>query len=131
MGLRFELQRSFFLILLLSACASKPARYCTEIGQPAREVSAPYVIGDRQCFIKKDRDGSLIKHGPYREWFLNGHPALEGEYNEGRKSGKWIEWDESGKKISERWFEEGVETPTRTTKAVSTIPIQRPDRKLR
>lgn len=131
MTLRFELQRWFLLILLFSGCASRPEHFCTDKGQPAREVPAAYLIGDKQCFIKKDRDGTLVKHGPYREWFPNGAPAVEGEYSEGRKSGKWIEWDESGKKLSERWFEDGVETPTRNTKAASRVPTQRPDRKLR
>ena len=50
------------------------------------------------------------------EWFPSGKPALTGEYKDGKKTGKWNEWDESGKKLSERWFEEGVETLTRGEK---------------
>lgn len=102
------------LTLLLASCASGPRHPCLDGGQPAREK--PFK-GDRQCAQRKDPAGKYINEGPYTEWYPSGHRALFGEYKDGKKSGKWIEWDEKGKKLSERWFEDGVETPTRDQKS--------------
>jgi antitoxin component YwqK of YwqJK toxin-antitoxin module len=107
----FTLLFSFFCFF---ACASGPRKPCTDGGQPPREK--PFNLkGDRQCTQRKDRTGKYVNDGEYTEWYPNGARALLGEYREGKKTGKWIEWDESGKKLSERWFEDGVETPTRET----------------
>ena len=56
-----------------------------------------------------------VNEGIYREFYPGGERALQGEYKNGQKSGTWTEWDESGKKISEHYFVEGVEVPNRTS----------------
>lgn len=128
-----EWVKAALFVFMMTGCALKPIRYCSESGQPAREHSPVDPIGNKRCSIKKDAQGQVIKDGPYLEWFPNGEPALLGEYSDGKKSGKWIEWDASGNKISERWFEDGRETPTRDlseVKPVSTIQTQQPGRRL-
>ena len=132
-----ELHPGFVVLaLVMGGCASAPARYCSQTGQAAREGAAPFK-GNKQCTLKKGPDGRFVKEGPYVEWFPNGQPALTGEFKDGKKTGKWIEWEESGKIVSERWFDNGVETPTRAAKAtpgtmpVSTFPSQPPGQKPR
>lgn len=124
----------FFLSLGLLGCASAPPKYCSQTGQSARETPASFK-GNRQCTIKKAPDGQIVKDGPYVEWYPSGKPALTGEYKDGKKTGKWIEWEESGKRVSERWFDNGLETPTRAakdpTRPVSTVPSQPPHQKPR
>jgi antitoxin component YwqK of YwqJK toxin-antitoxin module len=61
-----------------------------------------------------------VNEGPYVEWYPSGKRAVEGEFKHGKKHGKWREWDESGKLLSERWFEDGVETATRGKKTTLT-----------
>jgi hypothetical protein len=101
--------------LALAGCAGKPHRPCTDGGQPAREKPLN-LGGNKRCDQVKDRSGQFVNSGKYIEWYPSGAVGLEGEYKDGKKSGKWIEWEEGGKKISERWFEDGVETQTRTAK---------------
>lgn len=90
------------------ACATQAYRPCTRGGEPAREKPTR---GTRQCVQYKDRNGQWANHGPYREWHLNGELASEGEYKWGKKQGKWQEWDETGKRISEKFFEDGNAVP--------------------
>ena len=101
---RFVVQLA--LVLVLTACAGKVHRPCTDAGEPARDK--PF-RGTKQCYQAKNKYGEFVNNGLYYEWFPSGKKALEGEYQMGRKTGKWIEWDESGKKISERYYQDGIE----------------------
>jgi antitoxin component YwqK of YwqJK toxin-antitoxin module len=97
-----------FLLLALSciSCAT-PSHPCLQGGEPARET--PF-IGDKQCTQKKNKDGAYVNEGLYREWYPNGKLALEGFYKDGHKDGVWVEYSSiDGRKISEHYFEDGVE----------------------
>jgi hypothetical protein len=120
--------RGVFGVFLASCASATAQKYCTRSGQPARERDQPQVsygqksdpkdlprMGDVQCELTTDKEGQIVKEGNYIEWFSDGKPAIRGEYREGKKTGKWLEWDRSGKLVSERWFEDGVETPNRDT----------------
>lgn len=99
------------------SCSTVRKRPCEEGGQPAREKPAPKSVYKKQCDQTLNKQSQkMVNDGKYREWYENGTLALEGEYKEGLKVGKWFEWDESGKQISERWFENGKETETRADK---------------
>lgn len=63
-------------------------------------------------------------HGQY--WLNNpkGKKILEGEFREGLKQGVWVQYDETGKKVAERTFENGAEIQARgvETRARTTNP---------
>jgi hypothetical protein len=96
--------RCVFLVFLTGCVAAKP---CHEGG----DVSWPTPIdGDRICNQKKSQSGFWVNHGRYVQKHRNGQIALEGEFEEGRKQGRWIQYDEAGNRVAERSFENGVET---------------------
>lgn len=67
------------------------------------------IRGDRRC-QQKEMGGKLVNHGKFTQFYMNGKPALEGQFEEGRKTGIWIQYDEkTGEKIVEKYFERGVE----------------------
>jgi len=90
------------------SCAFSKHRPCTDGGDPAR---VPATGGTKQCETMDDATGRAVNHGHYREWFTNGRLAIEGDYRMGKKHGKWTEWDESGKRLYEKFYEDGIETP--------------------
>lgn len=48
----------------------------------------------REEFCERSLPGSLVvKDGPYRSWFSEGHPGSEGRYLNGREVGRWKECD--------------------------------------
>lgn len=100
--------------LLLTSCKTIVQKPCQAGGQPAREI---IFKGTHQCEQKKDQYGKYVNHGRYVEWYPDGSVALEGEYREGLKDGKWTEYDQAGKRISEKWFDKGKEVPSRTAHA--------------
>jgi hypothetical protein len=52
------------------------------------------IYAGREEFCELLLPGSLVvKDGPYRSWFSDGHPGSEGNYNEGRQGGTWKECD--------------------------------------
>lgn len=110
--------------LSLVACSGRRYRPCFNGGEPPRAEKA---LGDdkiekRQCEQVKGPDGKLLNEGLYKEWYWNGNLALEGDYKDGKRHGKWFEYDEKGRLVSERWFENGVETATRTSKRPPGTP---------
>ncbi len=98
------------LVLLSSSCASSHAKPCTLGGQPPRVIPAA-LIGKKSCDQVVDESGNYLNNGKYYEWFLNEKIATVGEYKRGKKTGRWIEYDESGKILSQLDFEDGKELP--------------------
>lgn len=45
-----------------------------------------------------------LNHGLWLQWWDNGNPWIEGQYEDGRKTGRWIERYENGQKTSEGDF---------------------------
>ncbi len=97
------------IFLVLSACSFSRVKPCTSGGQPAREGESPS-IGVKSCHQVIDSvTGKALNEGKYYEWYENDALALEGEYRGGKKTGRWIEYDENGQRISDRYFLEGKE----------------------
>lgn len=96
------------LITAAAGCATGSSHPCLEAGDPPRDTETPF-RGDRQCVQRKDPSGNYVNDGRYREWHPNGQLALEGMYRMGRKQGKWTLWDSQGRKIAEKYYEDGVE----------------------
>ncbi|MEO5970169.1 MAG: hypothetical protein ABIQ95_09595 [Bdellovibrionia bacterium] len=107
-----KLPVAVLLALLLSSCASTPAKPCSLGGQPPRAGPAVAAIGKKSCYQISDDSGGYLNNGKYYEWYLNDKIAIVGEYKKGKKSGRWIEYDESGKTISQHEFENGLEVPS-------------------
>ena len=95
---------STLFVGFLIGCAQPAARPCSEGGEPALEKSTR---GSKQCEQLKDASGQWHNHGIYREWYLNGRLAIEGEYKQGKKQGKWTQWDDKGKLLFEKFYEDG------------------------
>jgi hypothetical protein len=110
--------RAVFAIALASAafavasCSTVAKHPCTQGGQSARD-DGKVGKGNKQCEQVKTHDGKFINHGKYIEWFPSGKRQLQGEYKAGVKVGKWSEWDEQGRLLNEKWYENGVEVKGR------------------
>jgi hypothetical protein len=98
------------ILVLSSSCVTHRRKPCTEGGQSAREPATVF-RGTKRCYQDLDKSGHLVNHGKYYEWYVSDKLALEGEYKEGKKTGRWIEYDETGKKISDKHYLDGKEIP--------------------
>jgi hypothetical protein len=98
---------------LLASCSTSHRRPCTDGGQPGREVAAgaePF-RGIKKCYQKQDESGAWVNDGKYFEWYPSEKIAVTGEYKLGKKTGRWFEYDENGKKTSDRYYDEGKVVP--------------------
>jgi hypothetical protein len=57
--------------------------------------------------VKFGADGSRIFHGPYIAYWKSGVKQAEGQYEQGRRAGKWVFFDEQGLKTGETEFKAG------------------------
>jgi antitoxin component YwqK of YwqJK toxin-antitoxin module len=48
-----------------------------------------------------------VKQGMYYEWFENGKPKTEGEFNDNQQDGKWTYFYENGNKMYEQTLVKG------------------------
>ena len=97
------------LALTLAACAT-PSKPCQEGGDVLWDWGpAQPVKGNKQCLQVQGPGGKWINHGRYVIWHPNGKVALEGNFKDGFKEGKWTQFDETGKKVLERVYENGAE----------------------
>jgi hypothetical protein len=117
----------YLLVLLASnntACTSAPFRPCSQAGDLA---GLPLVQGDFRCQQRQLKDGSWINHGNFRQLHADGFtPALEGQFQDGVRIGKWKQYSSQGKLIAEFFFDSrGVLMVGNAP--VSTEPPLRPD----
>ena len=101
------------LVLGVTGCSSINRYPCTEGGQPVRDLpyGSPPFRGTKSCFQRPDGEGGWVNDGKYLEKYPSEKIAVTGEYRMGKKNGRWIEYDEKGKKTSDRYFENGKEVP--------------------
>lgn len=89
--------------LINAACTSAPFRPCSQAGDLA---GLPLVQGDYRCQQRKLKDGSWINHGNFRQLHADGFtPALEGQFQDGIRTGKWKQYSPQGKLIAEFFFD--------------------------
>ncbi len=98
-------------IATFGACASvsNPCTVGGDVSWTSSRFPDGRIRGDRHCKQKRTADGKYLNHGAYRVTYPSGALALEGRFEEGRKEGVWSEYDESGRKVAERYYENGVE----------------------
>jgi hypothetical protein len=103
-----EMNRFGLVILLTAICsACSISRPCTEAGDVSWN---PRILGDKRCTQKRQPDGRIVNHGKFTQAYAsNGRIALEGSFDEGRKSGIWLYYAEDGHLISAKYFDRGVE----------------------
>lgn len=63
---------------------------------------------------KAGRLGELVMHGPYVGLYKSGRKQVEGAYLDGKRTGLWVAYDESGAKIEELTFENDLWSGKRT-----------------
>ena len=62
--------------------------------------------GDFRCQQRQLKDGSWINHGNFRQLHADGFtPALEGQFQDGIRTGKWKQYSPQGKLIAEFYFD--------------------------
>ena len=87
------IDRALFLCLFLAtvhACFGEWTR--TIDCPPGRVYRDLRKDAGREEFCEHALPGSLVvKDGPYRFWFSEGHPGADGAYNDGREIGSWKE----------------------------------------
>jgi len=102
--------------LLFPAARSCLAEWTKTIDCPAGRVyQDERKYAGREEFCELLLPGSLVvKDGPYRSWFSEGHPGAEGVYKEGREVGVWKEcdrFDRCKQTVYEPVFPEERQTP--------------------
>lgn len=109
-------------MILGTSCAitTKPCSSRGDVGW------VPEVKGDQICYQQVRKDGTFVNHGAYKRMHRNGKIALEGQFVNGYKQGIWIQYDENGKKVRERYFEKGVEKTVAMTQEPKAPESARP-----
>ncbi|MGK5086490.1 hypothetical protein WDW86_02935 [Bdellovibrionota bacterium FG-2] len=92
------------VLLICSACSI--SRPCSEGGDVSWN---PSIRGDRRCQKVQDPSGRYVNHGKFVQTYQSGKLALEGEFLDGKRNGTWVQYDEKGDKVMERYFDHGVE----------------------
>lgn len=93
------------LSFLTVSCATTH-RPCSQGGDISWD---PPLKGDSKCVQKKMTDGRWYNHGRFVLLNGDGKAVLEGDFEEGQKSGIWTQFDDQGKAIREKYFEKGLE----------------------
>ena len=112
-----------FLLLFLTGCAI--SRPCSEGGDVSWN---PKILGDKRCTQKKLPTGQVVNHGKFQQSYQStGLIALEGEFDEGKKSGIWLFYGEDHHLIAAKYFDKGVEKtpPTEVQKKIDLIIQQK------
>ncbi len=112
---------SFGILFLLSACAvTKP---CRDGGDTL--VTDDEGNGNSRCH-QKEIEGRSYNHGKYTHFFLDGTPAVEGQFMDGKKDGIWVVYKKSHEVKTVKYFDRGVERspPLETQKLIDEIVRQ-------
>jgi hypothetical protein len=107
----------FLSLILTPACVSTPFRPCSEGGDVSWEPAIKKEkTGNRSC-RQIEVKGKYINDGQYYQYYPNGKPAIDGQFKDGLRTGKWTQFDEEGKKFFIREYEKGEETKAYKYKA--------------
>ena len=60
-----------------------------------KEMPVPGGAWERWC-VEVDGGGSLVDTGPYRKWYGSGKAWVVGQFEMGRRVGKWTTYGEDG-----------------------------------
>ena len=101
------------IILLFIAGCSKDTKEIKDNNE-IKEITKKYDSGQlKEKFEGRiNPKGIYIKHGIYVSWYENRQKKQEGEFKDGKESGKHIFWYDNGQKESEGEFENGKKIRT-------------------
>ena len=74
----------------------------TGVYEAGEKVDAFRIDGEHTAWFEKDRPRERVtyqdglRHGPAFGWYPDGSRRSEGQYVQGRKSGRWVYWREDG-----------------------------------
>ena len=75
--------------------------------------------------IKRYKDGQLVFHGPYQEFYENGTKFSEGTYVEGKLDGEWTFWHKNGQLAKKtRYLSGKPEGTSQIYRADGTLSVQ-------
>ena len=76
-----------------------------------------------EALLSKNLSGGQtpwLPHGSFRAFHENGKKKMEGAYQEGRKMGTWVLYDQTGEEVGRKSFEGDESTVDRQTAATQT-----------
>lgn len=76
-------------------------------GADTKQVGGPRSFMEASGCVKFGADGSRIFHGPYVAYWPNGTRQAVGQYEQNRRSGKWVFFDQNNVKTGETEFRSG------------------------
>lgn len=81
---------------------SKPTVYKRARIKPGSPEKTNYFAQFEEFCQRRTAKSGFIKHGPYRLWGPNSEVVIEGQFVNGKKSGKWMRWT-PGETVVELW----------------------------
>ncbi|MGE0616755.1 MAG: toxin-antitoxin system YwqK family antitoxin [Bacteriovoracia bacterium] len=92
----------------LFACATG-VRPCSQGGDATwiPEIDKK-IRGDQICY-QRTFDGVELNDGVFLQKYKSGKTAVEGQFVRGKRHGTWVQYDEKGNRILEKYYEMGVE----------------------
>ncbi len=85
-------------------CTSAPYRPCSQAGDL---TGLPRVKGEFSVKPPKHKECYLVNHGPFKQLHPDGFTtALEGQFNDGVRNGKWLQYSPTGKLMAEFHYDE-------------------------
>ena len=92
------------LLFFLTACATY--RPCSDIGD-LTPFGPPLPKNTWiRCEVVKSKTGAEKAHGPIEILDEDGKILVRGQLQNGKKQGRWIQYDQTGKVIADKKFEE-------------------------
>jgi antitoxin component YwqK of YwqJK toxin-antitoxin module len=90
-------------------CSTTLYKPCSDGGDVSWEPALDKKkIGNRSCRQIQVR-GKYLNDGQYYQYFPSGKIAIEGQFKNGLREGKWTQFDEDGKKLFIREYDQGEE----------------------
>jgi hypothetical protein len=93
--------------MVFCGCSSL-ARPCHEGGDLSWPGLSRELRGDIHCRQKKVAN-RYVNHGRFFVYSRAGKVLLEGEFFEGKRQGTWVQYDDQGAKLAEKFFDNGME----------------------
>ena len=98
-----------FIPILFAACkggGGGPAPFSCPPGTQAMGEAPP---NGQERWCQKMVNGEPVKEGPFEIYRAEGTLMMKGEYHDGKQTGEWTMWYDSGQKASIDHYKDGVQ----------------------
>ena len=107
MSTKFKVILLFNLVLVAGAChGGGPAPFSCPPGTQAMGEPPP---NGQERWCQKMVNGEPVKEGPFEIYRAEGTLMMKGEYHNGKQTGEWTMWYDSGQKASIDHYKDGVQ----------------------